>query len=132
VGQPRVLLADDNPEILHHAARLLEGEFDVVASVADGESALRDFALLKPDLVVLDISMPGLSGLDVARRLIQMGHQAKVVFLTVHEEHDFVCAAFGAGGTGYVVKSRLSSDLTHALRAALAGYVFVSPSLQYA
>lgn len=128
----RVLLADDNPEILHHAARLLEPEFDVVGAVLDGESVLGQYERLRPDVVVLDISMGDLSGLDVARRLLEMGHQARVVFLTVHEERDFVFAAFGAGGAGYVVKSRLSSDLPDALHAALAGGVFISPSLQHA
>ena len=126
-----VLLADDNPEILQHATHLLEPEFEVVGAFLDGESVLRSFEQTKPDVVILDISMGKLSGLEVARRLLQMGHQATIVFLTVHEEAEFVCAAFGAGGAAYVVKSRLNSDLVEALHASLAGRIFVSPCLQH-
>lgn len=126
----RVLLADDNPAILQHASRLLADEFDVVGAVLDGESVLRHCLHVKPDVVVLDISMGGLSGLDVARRMVELGHQAKIVFLTVHEEQDFVCAAFAAGGTAYVVKSHLNADLPNAIRAALDGKVFISAPLQ--
>lgn len=127
-----VLLADDNPEILQHAAHVLESEFEVIAAVADGESVLRDFERIKPDIVVLDISMGRFSGLDVARSLLQTGHQACIVFLTVHEEAELICAAFGVGAAGYVVKSRLNSDLLDALHASLAGRIFVSPNLQRA
>lgn len=127
-----VLLADDNPEILQHATHLLEPEFEVIGAFTDGESLLRDFERAKPDVVVLDISMGGVSGLEVARRLLRMGHQTRIVFLTVHEESEFVCAAFAAGGAAYVVKSRLNSDLVDAMHASLAGRIFVSPSLQHA
>ncbi len=126
-----VLLADDNPAILQHATDMLKPEFDVIGAFLDGESVLQHYEQLKPDVVILDISMGDLSGLDVARRLVQMGHQAKIVFLTVHEEPEFIGAAFGAGGAGYVVKSRLNSDLIDALHASLAGHVFLSPSLQH-
>lgn len=124
----RVLLADDNPAILHHAARVLSEEFVVVGAVQDGESVLREYEEIKPDVVVLDISIGELSGIEVARRLLDMGHQAKIVFLTVHEEQEYVCAAMGAGGAGYVLKSRLS-DLTAAVHAVIAGRIFISPNL---
>ena len=127
-----VLLADDNPDILQHATHVLQAEFDVVGAVLDGESLLRDFERIKPDVVVLAISMGKLSGLDLAHRLLQMGHQARIVFLTLHEEADFIRAAFGAGAAAYVVKSRLNSDLAGAVHAALAGRIFISPSLQHA
>lgn len=132
VRHGRVLLADDDPDILQHAAQVLESEFEIVGTVLDGESALRAFAATRPDVVLLDISMGKMSGLEVARRLQQMGHPVRIVFLTVHEEAAFICAAFGAGATGYVLKSRLNSDLGEALRASLAGRVFVSPRLQHA
>ncbi len=128
----RVLLADDSPAILEHVTHLLEREFEIVGAVLDGETALRAYEQTKPDILVLDISMGDLSGLDVARRVFQMGHQARIVFLTVHEEAEFVCAAFGAGGSAYVVKSRLNSDLLDALHASLADRIFVSPYLQHA
>lgn len=124
----RVLLADDNPAILDHATRLLNEEFVVVGALKDGESVLRDYEEIKPDVVVLDIAMGDLSGIEVARRLLDMGHQAKIVFLTVHEEQEYVCAAMGAGGCGYVLKSRLS-DLPSAVHAVIAGRIFISPTL---
>ena len=126
----RVVLADDNGAILEHAARLLANDFDVVGTFEDGESILASFEEIRPDVVVLDISMPNMNGIEVARRLFELGHQPKIVFLTVHEEKEFVCAAFGVGGAGYVVKSRLDSDLPHALNAVLAGRIYVSPSMQ--
>lgn len=127
----RVLLADDNPAILDHARRLLSEEFEVVGAVGDGESVLRDYEAIKPDVVVLDISMGEVSGIEVARRLLDMGHQAKIIFLTVHEEAEYVCAAMGAGGAGYVLKSRLT-DLRAAVHAVLAGRIFISPNLMQA
>ena len=128
-----VLLADDNVEILERVANLLQNaDYSIVGAVLDGESLLQAFTATKPDVVVLDISMGALSGLDVARRLGQMQHQALIVFLTVHEEAEFICAAFAAGATAYVVKPRLNSDLVDALHASMAGRIFVSPSLQHA
>ncbi len=126
----RVLLADDNPAILQHASRLLADEFDIVGAVLDGESVLRHYEHIQPDVVVLDISMGEVSGLEVARQLAELGYAAKIVFLTVHEEQEFVCAAFAAGGTAYVVKSHLNSDLLQAVHAALEGKVFISSHLQ--
>lgn len=122
-----VLLGDANPEILQHATHVLEQEFEVVGAVADGEALLRDFEQMRPDVVILGFSV---GGLEVADRLLRMGHQARIVFLTVHEEAEFVRAAFAAGAAAYVVKSRLQSDLMNALHAALAGRIFVSPNLQ--
>ncbi len=126
----RVLLADDNPAMLQHASRMLTNEFDVVGAVLDGESVLRHYQHVHPDVVVLDISMGEVSGLDVARQLVRLGYAAKIVFLTVHEEQEFVCAAFAAGGAAYVVKSHMNSDLLPAVNAALEGRVFISSHLQ--
>lgn len=132
VRRASVLLADDNPEILQHATHVLEAEFDVVGAVLDGDSLLREFQRTRPDVVVLAISLGELSGLDVADRLLQTGHQARIIFLTVHEEAEFIRAAFAAGAAGYVLKSRLHSDLLDALHAVLAGRIFISPCLQHA
>ena len=125
----RIMLADDNPDILHLATRLLAQEFSDIEAVSDGESVLRNYEIWKPDVVILDISMGKLSGIDVAHRLLKLGHQAKIVFLTVHEEQEFLCGAFGAGGAAYVVKSCLNSDLMNAIKDVLAGHIFISPSL---
>ncbi len=127
----RVLLADDNPAILEHVTHLLEPEFEIVGAVLDGETALRANEQTKPDIFVLDISMGDVSGFEVARRVLQMGHQSRIVFLTVHEEAEFVRAAMAAGGSAYVVKSRLNPDMLDALHALLADRIFISPDLQH-
>jgi DNA-binding NarL/FixJ family response regulator len=124
-----VLLADDHDAVLTVAARLLGQEFEVVRAVRDGQAVLEAAAKLRPDVVVLDIAMPVLSGLEAARRLQADGGAAKVVFLTVYEDPDYLRAARAAGALGYVVKDRLASDLPVAVREALAGRPFVSPSL---
>jgi len=107
-------------------ARLLAGEFDVVGTAADGSVALHAAAHLDPDAIVLDISMPNVDGIEVARRLRASGSRAKVIMLTVHDDPDFLHAALEAGALGYVLKSRLPADLLPAIRSALAGRIFVS------
>lgn len=126
-----VLLADDNSAILAYVGKLLERakEFDIVATVSDGASVLREHWLLRPDVIVLDISMGELSGIDVARTLREAGCTSKIVFLTVHEDFDFLNAAIGVGGLAYVVKSRLGVDLIPAIKSALADKLFVSTGL---
>jgi DNA-binding NarL/FixJ family response regulator len=99
----------------------------VVGAVKDGRAALEAARTLRPDVIVLDISMPGMSGLEVAGRLHRAGSTAALVILTVHDEEEVVLAARAAGAIGYVVKPRLASDLTLAVHEALAGRPFVSP-----
>ena len=123
----RVLLVDDNEAMLTRAAAALGADCVVVGKATDGRTALLAARQLQPDVVVLDISMPGMSGLDVAVRLHESDASIVVVFLTVHDEEDFVEAARSAGGLGYVVKPRLASDLRVAIREARAGREFVSP-----
>ena len=130
MGRPRILLADDHPDFVAAAARLLEGEYEVVGAAGDGESVLREAAHLRPDLVLLDISMPGLNGIEAATRLRAAGDAPAIVFLTVHSDADYVRAALAAGASGYVVKSHIASDLLLGLKEALAGRSFVSPSIQ--
>jgi DNA-binding NarL/FixJ family response regulator len=122
----RVLLVDDNEAMLARAAVVLASGCDVVGAVKDGHAALAAAEALDPDVIVLDISMPGMSGLEVAARLRRSGSRAELVFLTVHDEEEFVLAAKAAGGKGYVVKGRLVSDLLAAVREVQAGGSFVS------
>jgi DNA-binding NarL/FixJ family response regulator len=129
--RPRVLLADDEPDFLAVSTRLLEPEFDVVKAVEDGKQMLDAAPSLNPDLVVLDISMPVLNGIEAARQLRSLGCQARIVFLTVHRDPEYVQAAFAVGASGYVIKSRLVSDLRPALREVLAGRSYVSPSMSW-
>ena len=122
----RVLLADDNEAMLARAGAVLARSCDVVGTVKDGRAAVEAAMTLRPDVVVLDVSMPGMTGLEVATRLREEGSTAALVFLTVHEDEAFVIAARAAGGIGYVVKPRLYSDLTFAVQEAWAGRRFVS------
>jgi DNA-binding NarL/FixJ family response regulator len=122
----RILLADDVLSVLHEVARLLQEKFEIVAMVSDGQAALESTLSLNPDLVVLDISMPGLSGIEVARELTKLGNSPKIVFLTVHEDADILAACLDAGGAGYVIKIMMEMDLIPAIDAALAGRKFVS------
>ena len=125
---PRVLLVDDNEAMVARATAALRRCCLVVGSASNGRAALEAAQALKPDVIVLDISMPGMSGLDVATRLREIGSSAAIVFLTVHDEEDIIEAAKAAGAIGYVVKPRLGSDLQIAVQEARAGRPFVSPA----
>ena len=124
-----MLLADDHKDFLGVVTRLLEPEFVVVKAVGNGQALIDEVARLEPQVLVLDISMPVLNGIEAACQLRAAGSRAKIVFLTVHQDPDYVRGALAAGALGYVVKSRLASDLPLALREALAGRSFVSPSI---
>jgi DNA-binding NarL/FixJ family response regulator len=129
-GRPRVLLADDHPAVLALTAAALADEFLVVGKVGDGQELLAEAERLHPDVIVLDITMPRLDGIEGARQLRRSQQPARLVFLTVHEDADYARAALDAGGLGYVVKARLASDLLPAIRAALADRPFISPTVR--
>jgi CheY-like chemotaxis protein len=120
MDRPRILLADDHPAMLDRVSHQLNGEFEIVATVLDGQAALDAILVQKPDAVVLDISMPRVSGLEVAKRLSAMANPPVVVFLSVYEDPDFIAAAKGAGASGYVIKRNVRSHLVPALKRALA------------
>ena len=122
----RVVLADDLAPVLTTIAKLLEGTIEIVGQASDGPSALGTILKLDPDVAVLDISMPGMSGIEVARELKSRGNRAKIVFLTVHEDSDILATCLAAGGSAYVVKVLMESDLIPAIRAALSGREFIS------
>jgi len=130
----RVVLADDLAPVLNTVAQLLQGSFEIVGEASDGMSALETILKLDPDLAVLDISMPGMSGIEVARELRSRGTRVKIVFLTVHEDADILATCVAAGGLGYVVKVLMETYLILAMNEALAGREFVSrfPSEQNA
>jgi DNA-binding NarL/FixJ family response regulator len=125
----RVLLADDHPNVLRMVENILEPMFEVVGKVADGKSLLEAAGKLDPDLVVTDISMPILNGIEAVKNLKESGSRAKVVFLTVHADFEFVKACFEAGASGCVWKPQLVPDLFFAIRAAVAEHSFTSPNL---
>jgi DNA-binding NarL/FixJ family response regulator len=120
-ARPRVLLADDHIDFLETVSRHLGGAFDVVATAPDGRQALDLARRLRPDVAVLDVSMPDLNGLQTLEQLRRDGLDTKVVFLTMHSENDFVSAAINGGAHGYVLKSRIHLDLIGAIHHALAG-----------
>jgi DNA-binding NarL/FixJ family response regulator len=126
---PRILLADDQEEMLRTIALVLGDEFNIIGTAENGKRAVELTAKLSPDVLVLDISMPILNGLEAASRLRELGSRTRVVFLTVNTDPDFVEAARCAGAVGYVVKESLALDLAPAIRAAIGGNSFTSPAM---
>jgi len=124
--RPRILIADDHKMLVQGLASLLEEEFDLVATVNDGQSLIEEATRLKPDVILVDISMPVLNGLDAVRRLDpQLG--IKVIFLTMHADPRLMAEAFRCGAMGYVVKQAGGGDLVFAIRQVLEGHKYVSP-----
>ena len=128
-ARPRVVVADDHRAMLDTLVRMLSREFDVVAAVPDGVSAVTEAEHLTPDLLILDIAMPGLNGIAAAARLKERGSTAKIVFVTNMRDREFVQESLALGDVGFVVKDRLVADLLPAIRSVLAGQPFVSPSV---
>ena len=126
----RVLLVDDNGEMLTDLRDELSAEFEIAGTAENGEEAVREVLRLDPDIVVLDITMPAMNGLQVASLLHEKRPGTKILFLTIHEEPEYISAAFSAGACGYVTKRRLASDLRAAIREVYDGRNFLSPSLQ--
>ena len=125
--RPRVLLADDHQMLREAFARLLEPSCDVVGGVADGRALLAAAPTLKPDIVVLDISMPLLNGLDAARQLKKAMPEVRIVVLTVNEDADLAAEAFRAGASGYLLKNSAASELLLAIEEAMRGRCYVTP-----
>ena len=122
-----MLLADDHEAMLDRVADLLAGECDVIGTAIDGRQALDAAKHLKPDVLVLDISMPVMNGIETAHCLKEAGVKTRIVFLTVHDDPDFAREALEAGALGYVIKPRIASDLMIAINEVYAGRSFVSP-----
>lgn len=131
MGKIRVLLADDHEGIVAQARLTLGEDFDVVGAVYNGRDAVDEVQRLDPDVLVIDISMPVLDGLQAVSQLRSIHHRTKVVFLTVHQEQDFVAAAFSAGASGYVIKADVTTDLVPAICEALRGHTYISQSIPY-
>jgi DNA-binding NarL/FixJ family response regulator len=122
----RVVVADDLPSVLSAVTHLVEKDFEVVGMASDGPAALQAILTAQPELAVLDISMPGLSGIEVARELKKRGSKSRIIFLTIHDDSDIVATCLAAGGLGYVLKMLMDTDLILAMNEALAGRVFIS------
>ena len=123
----RVLLADDHTLLLGAFEKLLEHEYTVVGAVSDGRALLSAAAELRPDVIVLDIAMPLLNGLDAARQLKKTMPKIKLIFLTMNEDPNVASEAFRAGASGYLLKTSASSELSKAIKEALCGRSYVTP-----
>ncbi len=123
----RVLLADDHTLLLEAFEKLLEPEYTVVGAVSDGRALLSAAAELKPDVIVLDIAMPLLNGLDAARQLKKTMPAIKLIFLTMNEDPNVANEAFRAGASGYLLKTSAASELSKAIKEVLCGRSYVTP-----
>ena len=128
----RVVLADDHKAMLDRVAILLATQCDVVGTATDGRQALEAVKILEPDVLVLDITMPEMSGIEVARRLKEARTGSPIVFLTVHDDPEFAKEALEVGALGYVIKPRMASELMVAVKEAYAGQSYISASVRSA
>jgi DNA-binding NarL/FixJ family response regulator len=127
--RPRVLLADDHAMLLGAFEKLLAGTCDIVGQVSDGRALVAAADELKPDVIVLDISMPLLNGLEAGRQIKHRQRQVKLVFLTMNEDADLAAEAFRAGASGYLLKRSAASELLSAVAEVMQGRTFITPLL---
>jgi DNA-binding NarL/FixJ family response regulator len=130
MNRTRVLLADDHTMLLEAFRRLLEPEFEVVGTVADGRALLAATRTLKPDVIVADVAMPLLNGLEAARQLLGTSPHPKLIFLTMNPDPDMAAEALRIGASGYLLKTSAASELTKAIRNALRGMKYVTPAMK--
>ena len=127
--RPTVLLADDHTLLLDAFRKLLEATCDVVGTVTDGQALVKAAEDLKPDLILVDVAMPQLNGLDACERIRQRLPRAKVIFLTTDEDPDTAADAIRRGASGYLLKVAAASELFDAIRQVLDGRIYVTPSI---
>ncbi len=130
LGQSRIVIAEDHPRLLEQLCSLLADDFDVVKAVGDGGELVMAVLALQPDLVIADISLPEMSGIDAALAIRSRKPDQKIIFLTNHLDEAMVSAAFHAGASGFVSKPHAAEELKPAVAAALAGRRFVSPTVR--
>ncbi|UCE63039.1 MAG: response regulator transcription factor [Nitrospirota bacterium] len=126
----KILLADDHPMVLEGVAKILEEHFDIVGKVEDGRALINAAKELKPDVVVLDISMPLLNGFEAARQLRKLIPDSKLIFLTMHADATYANEAFEAGASAYLLKRSAASELTKAIRTVTSGQMYLTPLLR--
>ena len=127
MGLPRVLLADDHALLLGAYEKLLAGECEIVGQAQDGRALVAAAERLRPDLIVLDIAMPILNGLEAGRQIKQKLRDVKLVFLTMNEDADLAAEAFRSGASGYLLKRSAASELLTAIREVMQGRSYVTP-----
>ncbi len=129
--KPRLLMADDHTLVLEGIGKLLEKEFDLVGIVEDGHGLLRAAERLRPDVILLDISMPLLNGIEACRQLVSVIPESKVIFLTMHADVVYVEEAFRAGASGYLLKRSAATELSAAINSVLGGATYISPLINW-
>lgn len=129
MNRSRVLLADDHKIVVEGLRSLLETEFELAGTVEDGRSLVAAAEKLDPDVIVADISMPLLNGIEAASQLKKAGSRAKIIFLTMHPDLTYATRALEAGASGYVLKHSAAAELVTAIREALMGRVYVTPTI---
>ncbi len=127
--RPRVLLADDHQIVAQGLSSILEPEYELVGIAKDGRELVSAFQKLRPDVVVTDISMPSLNGLEAARQIRKIDDRARIIFLTMHLDADFATAAFQLGASGYLLKHSAAEELETALSEVLRGRVYITPRI---
>ena len=127
MSRPRVLLADDHHLLLGALEKLLAAECEIVGTASDGRTLVAEAVRLKPDVVILDIAMPLLNGLDAGRQIKQLSPSVKLVFVTMNEDSDLAAEAFRAGASGYLLKRSAASELLLAVREVMNGRSYVTP-----
>ncbi len=130
MAKARILIADDHTLVAEAFKRLLEPDFEVVAMVGDGRALLREAAQLRPDLVLVDLNMPLLNGLDASEQLKQALPKIKMIVLTMNEDPDIAAVTMGKWASGYLLKKSAGSELLKAVRDVLGGGKYVTPALQ--
>ena len=123
----RILLADDHALVLEGFRRILEGHYELVGWVGDGRALLETAKTTQPDIVILDVSMPLLNGIDAAAQLKKICPTTKIIMVTMHADTDYVRSAFEAGASAYVLKRSAVDELEQAIRAVLAGHSYITP-----
>jgi DNA-binding NarL/FixJ family response regulator len=125
--RPRVLIADDHTFVAEACVKLLEPEFEVVGIVGDGQALLEKAPDLKPDIIVLDVGMPLLNGLEAGKRIKSLVRTVKIVYLTMNNDLGIAAEAFRLGASGYLLKTSAAAELASAIREVLKGKLYVSP-----
>jgi DNA-binding NarL/FixJ family response regulator len=128
-NRPKVVVADDHTLVAEACKKLLDAEYYVVATVGDGRTLVRAAAALKPHVIIIDISMPLLNGLDAGQQIKKLVPSVKLVYLTMNQDADLAAEAFRCGASGYLLKTCAASELTTAVREVLKGKSYLSPAI---
>jgi DNA-binding NarL/FixJ family response regulator len=127
--RPKIIIADDHTLVAEGCKKLLEADYDVVATVGDGRALVRIAAALKPQVIILDIGMPLLNGLEAGQQIKQLLPSVRLVFLTMNQDEDLAAEAFRRGASGYLLKTDAAAELMVAVRRVLEGISYLSPAI---